>query len=151
MKKTWSVIVLAAALVSLSGCVVGSIGRMASTQKTFTQTDSVAVAPQQTNASAALDVVAQVGTQFGYEVTGIDRVSNRITLTSRNSQFARVMVGHSRQATIIAQLRSSQVIFTYIASGNFSDNKAENADSSFQAFKAEVAKRLGTPTLAGVQ
>lgn len=132
------VIVIAAMALSLSGCAAAIGGRI----QTFQTTDTIALQSRPRDFVAAVE---KVGSALGYDVTGIDRAKNQVTLGSSPSMLTSLAIGKygtfSMQATLEPNGRTVSV-FTY-AGGNYKQGEREKVEKRVADFKAALTRELG--------
>lgn len=122
------------------GCA--EIGLMGSKTQTFNGKDSITL---QTPRSDILDIVAEVGKSLGYNVSGLDRESGTISLSSSASLFTGVMIGKINRSTLhISSLEGGKKLgILVMLVGNFGTGGQEAATRLVEDFKAELLKKIG--------
>lgn len=124
----------------LVGC--GTIGMMASETQTFNGKDSITL---QTPKSDIIDVIADVGKSLGYNVSGLNRETGTISLSSSVSLFTGVMIGKINQSTLtIASEEGGKKLGIHVhLMGNFGTGGQEAATRLVEDFRAKLLEKIG--------
>jgi hypothetical protein len=134
-------IITAVMALSLSGCAAAIGGKI----QTFQTTDTIALQSRPRDFVAAVE---KVGTSLGYDVTGIDRAKNQVTLGTSPSMLTSLAIGKygtfSMQATLEPNGRTVS-LFTY-AGGNYKQGERAKVDARVADFKTALMRELGGAT-----
>jgi len=115
---------------------------MASKTQTFNGKDSITL---QVPRSDILDVVAEVGKSLGYNVSGLNRETGTISLSSSVSLFTGVMIGKINETTlIISSEKGGKKLGIHVhLMGNFGTGGQEAATRLVEDFRAKLLKKIG--------
>lgn len=131
------VIMTAVMALSLAGCAAAIGGRI----QTFNTTDTIALQSRPRDFVATIE---KVGAALGYDVIGIDRAQNQVTLGSSPSMLTSLAIGKfgtfSMQATLEPNGRTVSVFTT--AGGNYKQGEREKVEKRVAEFKAALTREL---------
>jgi hypothetical protein len=129
---------IAVMALSLSGCAAAIGGRV----QTFSTTDTIALQFRPRNFVTSVE---KVGAALGYDVVGIDRANNQVTLGTSPSMLTSLVIGKygtfSMQATLEPNGRTVSVITS--AGGNYGQGDRSKVDERVAAFKTALTRELG--------
>jgi uncharacterized protein YceK len=132
--------ITAAMLLSLSGC--GSIGSIVSKSETFQVTDSMTLRSRPRDFVGAVEAVAK---SLKYDISGLDRANNKVTLSDSSSLATGVLIGKTKQFRMEVALGGDgrTVGITVYAMGNFGSADREKVEKHVADFKAALAAQTG--------
>ena len=135
MLKNFMGIYMSLLLVGCSG-----LGMMASTTHTFTGKESITL---RTPRADILDIVAKVGESLGYDVSGLDKESGTISLSSGSGAFAGTMIGkfNTNILTITVEKGSQKLNIVVVVTGNFGSGGQEAASRLMEDFKTKLLEK----------
>ena len=133
------VIITAVMALSLSGCAAAIGGKL----QTFNTTDAIAL---QSRPRDFVGTVEKVGAALDYDVIGIDRAHNQITLGSSPSMLTSLAIGKvgtfSMQVTLEPNGRTVSVFTT--AGGNYKQGERAKVDARVADFKTALTRELAS-------
>ncbi len=133
--RTMALVLGAALLLPLSGC--GSIGTLVSKSEQFEITDSVVLRSRPRDFVASVEAAAQL---LKYDVSGLDRAKNKVTLTDNSSIATGVLIGKSNlfrmEVTLGADSRTVNIMVS--AFGNFGTSDRVKVEKRVADFKAAL-------------
>lgn len=131
------VLMTAVMALSLSGCAAAIGGKL----QTFHTTDTISL---QSRPRDFVGAVEKVGTALGYDVIGIDRAQNQITLGSSPNMLTSLAIGKvgtfSMQVTLEPNGRAVSVFTT--AGGNYKMGDREKVEKRVADFKTALTREL---------
>ncbi|MBP6379099.1 MAG: hypothetical protein KA312_01645 [Sphingorhabdus sp.] len=125
----------AALLLPLSGCA--TVGMIASKSEEFELADSVTLRARPRDFVAAVEAA---GKSLKYDVAGLDRANNKITLSDNSSLATGILIGKTKQFRMEVSLGSdgrTANIMAY-AMGNFGSGDREKVEKRIADFKAAL-------------
>jgi uncharacterized protein YceK len=130
----------AALLLTLSGC--GSIGSIVSKSETFQVTDSMTLRSRPRDFVGAVEAAAK---SLKYDIAGLDRANNKVTLSDSSSLATGVLIGKTKQFRMEVALGGDgrTVGITVYAMGNFGSADREKVEKRVADFKAALAAQTG--------
>lgn len=131
-------IMTAVMALALSGCAAAIGGKI----QTFQMTHSMTL---QSPPRDFVGTVEKVGASLGYDVTGIDRSKNQVTLGTSPSMLTSLAIGKygtfSMQATLEPD-RRTVTLFTY-AGGNYQQGERDKVEKRVADFEDALAREMG--------
>lgn len=122
---------------SLSGCAAAIGGRV----QTFSTTDTIALQSRPRDFVASVE---RVGSALKYDVVGIDRANNQVTLGTSPSMLTSLAIGKygtfSMQVTLGSNGRAVSIITS--AGGNYGQGDRSKVDERVAAFKTALTREL---------
>jgi hypothetical protein len=126
------------AALSLSACAATIGGKI----ENFHTTDSMNI---QSRPRDFIGSVEKVGKALGYDVTGLDRSRNHVTLGASPSLFTSMLIGKygtfSMEVTLDPNGRTIALVTS--AGGNYNIGDREKVEARVGEFKAALARELG--------
>lgn len=126
------------AALSLSACAATIGGKI----ENFHTTDSLTVQSQPRDFIGAVE---KVGKALGYDVTGLDRANNHVTLGASPSLFTSMLIGKYGTFSMEVALEPTGRTISLITSagGNYNMGDREKVETRVAEFKAALARELG--------
>lgn len=140
LSRSFAIVVAAASLFPLTGC--GTVGTLVSKTEQFEVTDSVVLRAKPRDFVAAVEAVGQ---SLGYKVSGLDRASNKVTLSTSSSLATGVLIGKVKNFSMTATLGADgrTVAITAYSIGNFKTADRENVEKRIADFKTALVSQAG--------
>lgn len=138
LKPHRNILPFATLMLALTGCMELSL---ASKEKSFQGHDSMAIVPPRAD---ILDLVADVGKAMKYDVSGLDRSTGAISLSSgiKTIEFIGIGKATSSQLDISTQEEGKKLDIRLMLIGNFGTGGQEAADKIITTFKSKLNERL---------
>ena len=138
--RTMALALGAALLLPLSGC--GSIGTIVSKNESFEVVDSVLLRSRPRDFVGSVEAVAQ---SLKYDVSGLDRANNKVTLSDNSSMATTVLIGKVKLFRMEVTLGGDgrTVNITVYSSGNFNTADRQKIEKRVADFKAALVAQAG--------
>jgi len=137
-RSSMRAIITAFIALSLSGCAAAIGGRI----QNFSTTDTITLQSRPRDFVAAVE---KVGAALNYDVAGIDRARNQVTLGTSPSMLTSLAIGKygtfSMQVTLEPNGHTASIVTT--AGGNYGQGDREKVEKRVSDFKTALSRELG--------